>query len=106
MDYLNIGAAPCDENPEQVGDHYLATRAKQECREYIAQLRRQFGDEPEGAKLRIEYFHHDFGTYMEVVCYFSDEVSLQYALNCESEAWPNWDETARENLGLASKKGT
>ena len=51
-DYIDIGATPASENCEQLGPNYDPQRARAECRAFIAQLRRQFGPEPEGAQLR------------------------------------------------------
>lgn len=102
-DYLNIGCTPASEDCQQVGTvSYDGGLARKECEAYREQLRRQFGPEPEGARLAIKSFPHDFGNYLEVVCYFDDkyEDSVEYAFKCEGEASDTWDDAARAELGL------
>lgn len=101
--FIEIGNVPCDEDCEQAGmPTYDGVRAWLECQCYIEQLRRQFGEEPDGARLRIKSNPHDFGSYLEVVCHFDDTLpeSVDYAFRCEREAWANWDNDSREKLGL------
>ena len=103
-DSLDIGATPAEEECQQVGmPNYDRTKAIAECRAFIHQLCRQFGPEPEGAQLRIKANPHDYGTYHEVACYYDDEneAANNYAFQCEGEAWGNWDNEARVELGLA-----
>jgi len=102
-DYIDIGPTPVDESCEQLGPNYNPARAKAECRAYINQLRRVYGEEPEGARLRITSNPHDFGTYHEVVCNFDDEypASVEYAFKLE-EGCENWDEEARAELNLTN----
>lgn len=90
-DYLEIGPTPSDEDCAQVGSDDYRHRALLECDIFILQLRREFGDEPPGCNLRVKPSIHDFGTYFEVVCYYSSEEGLSYALRCEASN-PNWDE--------------
>lgn len=102
-DVIEIGPVPCDEECQQVGTaNYDSFRAKLECECFRDQLRRQFGDEPEGARLRIKSNSHDFGNYLEVVCYFDDAYpdSVEYAFKCEEEAWAIWDNESRNKLDL------
>lgn len=99
-EYLEIGATPAEEDCEQLGPNYDPQRARAECRAFIAQLRRQFGPEPEGAQLRIKSNPHDFGTYLEVACYYEDtnEEAANYAFDCEGKAWTEWDKQAKQEL--------
>lgn len=102
-DFIEIGPVPCDEKCEQVGmPNYDSFRAKLECECFRNQLRRQFGPEPEGARLRIKSNPHDFGNYLEVVCHFDDAFpeSVEYAFKCEGEAWTQWDNDNLVKLGL------
>ena len=102
-DYIEIGPTPCDEDCQQVGmASYDGEQARLECECFRDQLRRQFGPEPEGARLRIKSNPHDFGSYLEVVCNFDDEYpeSVEYAFKCEGEAWNKWDNESRDKLGL------
>lgn len=91
-DYVEIGASPSDEECAQIGEDNYYSKAKEECTRYIALLRKQFGKEPQGAKLAIKSFAHDFGSYMEVVCYFDKAFpdSVEYAFRCEGEAPETW----------------
>ena len=90
-DYINIGATPAAEDCLQLGTlSYTPEASITECRRFIAQLKKQFGPEPEGVKLKVRAFDHDFGTYWEVVCYYADKEGEAYALKCEGEAWEEW----------------
>jgi hypothetical protein len=101
-DYLTIGSAPAEEECAKVGESDYGNRARKECRAYIRQLRREFGNEPEGASLVTRFFPHDFGTYLEVVCYYEDDVpeSVEYAYRLERESPANWDTQAVTELGI------
>ena len=110
FDYINIGITPADEDCTQVVKNqecnYLP-KQKQECRMYVAQLKRQFGEPPVDARFEIKTFEHDFGPYCEVVCWYrqpeDDEEttdSFEYALQCESQAWQQWDEVAQGELEI------
>ena len=91
-DYMEIGSSPCDEPCVQVtkeGDYHEAMR--DECRRFLELIRKKLGEEPPGARLAIKSNPHDFGTYLEVVCYYDDKdpTSTEYAYDCE-DAWENW----------------
>ena len=92
-DFLNIGSTPPAEDCEQLGPDYDVQKAKEECQRYIDLLRKTLGDEPEGARLAIKGFDHDFGRYYEVVCYYYDDnqESVDYAYRCEGEGPENWE---------------
>jgi hypothetical protein len=100
---LYIGSSPADEACAQVGSDEYHDRARRECRAWIAQLRRVFGPEPPNARLALASNAHDFGSYLEVVCWFQsdDPLAAGYAYRCEGQAPTAWDELAREELGLA-----
>jgi len=93
-DFITIGSAPCDEDCAQVGSPNYRKRALAECLRFIQLIRDTLGSEPEGAELRIKSFDHDFGTYVEVVCWFDTEKqeSVDYAFRCESDAPATWEE--------------
>ena len=101
--YIEIGATPYDEECAQVGEPNYRQLARIECNAFIAQLRRMFGPEPEGAQLRVKSFSHDFGSYHEVVCYFDpdNEASTEYAFQCEGEGPAEWDQQARQELSTS-----
>ncbi|MDP3779320.1 MAG: hypothetical protein Q8R30_04735 [bacterium] len=90
-DYFCIGSAPWDEPCAQVGEPDYRANALKECNRFIRLLRKTFGPEPEGATLCIKSFSHDFGTYYEVVCYFSDAAGRKYAQQCEDDVPPTWE---------------
>lgn len=93
MSYLELGSTPCDEPCAQVGSPNYASHARAECARYINLLREAFGDEPEGARLAVKSFPHDFGTYYEVVCHYDEALpeSLDYAFMLESDAPTTWE---------------
>jgi hypothetical protein len=93
-DYIIIGPSPAGEPCAQVGDPNYHDQSKQECRRFKEQLIRQFGNPPTGAKLGIKAFHHDFGVYHEVVCYFiiDNEEAENYCYNLEANTPEYWEE--------------
>ena len=101
-DYIYIGATPCDEDCEPVGGNIM--KMKKECRAYINQLRRVYGKEPNGAHMSLRKEEHDFGIYYEVICAYTTQDGMTYALKLESGC-ENWDQEARIEL-LAEPKQT
>jgi len=92
IDYMTIGSTPCEEECAQVGSENYRDRAIAECRRFIDLIRKKLGDEPPNAQLAVKGFPHDFGTYYEVVCKYSDEdeKAQAYAYKCESDAPTTW----------------
>ena len=101
-DYITIGSTPLEEDCAQVGSDNYMSRARRECSVFADQLRRAFGCEPDGAEIRVKSFPHDFGTYLEVVCYYDGEnkAAVEYAYRLESETPDVWDAQSRKALGL------
>lgn len=101
-DYLSISPTPPEESCAQVGSANYHELARKECNAFIAQLRRQFGPEPAGARLAVKANPHDFGTYYDVVCYFDTDLpeSEEYAFKIDRELPAEWDAQALEALGL------
>lgn len=93
IDYISIGSAPSDENCVQVNPKldYLPAM-QEECGRFIELLRKIHGPEPEGARLRIKSNPHDFGTYLDVVCYFNDDLpeAVAYAFRLEAHVPRTW----------------
>ena len=96
--FVSLGSTPTDEECAQVGSPDYESRVIHECAAYINQLRRVFGDEPLGARLSRKTFQHDFGFYIEIVCYYENEEACKYAFNCENNQPELWDEQAKEEL--------
>ena len=101
-DYMELGPTPLEESCAQVGADNYFEQARKECRAYIAQLRRVFGAEPEGARLVIRGNSHDFGTYYEVAVKYDcdDEKATRYAFKLEAEQPATWDAEAKAELGI------
>jgi hypothetical protein len=102
LDYISIGSTPSGETCAQVGSEDYDNRSRKECRAFVNQLRRVFGEEVCSAQLKIKSFPHDFGSYREVICYFSDtdDDGMEYAFKLENECPEYWDEQAKEELQL------
>ena len=93
-EYLILGSVPGNEHCSQVGDENYQEMSRVECRNFINLLRKKFGSEPEGARLSVKSFPHDFGTYREVVCYYSEKfpLSSDYCFNIEANLPLNWED--------------
>ena len=91
-DYIELGPTPCEEDCVQVGTEDYAAKARPECQRYIALIRATCGEEPYGAHLTVKSFPHDFGSYLEVVCYYDDSEpeAVAYAWNLEKSAPARW----------------
>ena len=101
--YESFGPTPVDEKCQQIGmPTYDPIMARKECRAFIQQLIRKFGEPPFGARLKIKSFPHDFGDYLEVCGIFDEEneEATQYVYNIEADIPENWDEEAKKELGL------
>jgi hypothetical protein len=105
MDSIDLGCAPSEEDCAQVGRDGYYPRACRECRAYLAQLRRLFGDEPDGARLAVTSNPHDFGTYLSVACRYDPALpaAVDYAFRCEAEGPREWDEEARRELSAPNE---
>ncbi|MEX3929771.1 hypothetical protein AB4Y36_38170 [Paraburkholderia sp. BR10936] len=102
-DVVYIGASPASEHCAQVGTADYSSHARLQCRAFINLIRRELGDEPEGARLGIKGESHEFGTYYEVVCWYDDEdaAATNYAYDAERSAPDMWDAAALEELAGA-----
>lgn len=101
IEFLDLGSGPSEEDIAQVGSEDYSARSWKEARAYRDQLRRSFGEEPDGAKLLIKNNPHDFGNYLSVVCAFNgSKEATDYAFTCESRGPAYWDKEACEALGL------
>lgn len=100
-DFMYLGTAPYEEECVQVesGKDYLPAM-REECNRFINLLRDTFGKEPEGARLAIRSEMHDFGSYLEVVCWFDEDIpeSVEYAYNIEGNTPARWPSTPVSSL--------
>jgi hypothetical protein len=101
--YLTLGSTPAAEECVQVGDDNYYLKTINECKLYIEQLKRQFGDQP-GCRFTVKGFLHDFGQYHEVVVYFDDEDehSVDFVYNVENNLPEYWDEQSKLSLSLSA----
>jgi hypothetical protein len=93
-DWIELGTAPVNEPCVQVQSEvdYLPAM-REECRRFIELLRKVHGPEPEGARLRIKSYEHDFGVYLVCVCEFDDDdqAAREYAFRLEANLPETWD---------------
>jgi len=96
-EYICIGPVPYDEDCVQVSNPNYAILALDECRRYVTLLREVFGPEPEGARLTVKMFEHDFGRSYEVVCYYDDAIpdSIEYSYAVERNCPARWTDTEK-----------
>lgn len=103
-EYMELSVVPYDEPCVQVGSEDYGRWSRIECKAYIAQLRREFGVEPEGASMYTKSNPHDFGTYYEVAVRYDDDIeaALDYAYLVEGGVSEGkWDEAAKQELSQA-----
>lgn len=102
---MDLSCVPFDEPCAQVswGDSYVG-QATKECVAYIGLLKRVMGNPPTGARLKLKFNPHDSGTYLSVICEYDprDEKQAAYAFKCEGDGPANWDQQARDELGLVA----
>lgn len=105
MEFLTMGSSPAEETCAQVGADNYDEQSIKECRAYLNQLGRQFGEPPAAGRFAIKSFPHDFGSYREVVVYykFGDEESTIFAFKVDGDVPARWDADAMIELGLPSE---
>ena len=107
IETLEIGSSPYEEVCAQVGEDNYSVKARQECKEFIAQLKRHYqsvhGTEfPDNCRLIVKSNQHDFGTYYEVAAKFdeNDDKAGDAAYWLEGNTPAKWDEEAKRNLTI------
>lgn len=102
LEKLYLGPTPAEEPCAQVGQINYREQALKECRAYLRQLARHFGEPPPETRFALTRETHDFGTYFEVVVWYDpeDEASREFAFRTEDDLPARWDAQAREELGL------
>lgn len=108
MEILEIGATPYEEDCYQVGCDNYAEKARIQCVAFKAQLIRQFGEPPEGARLYVKSNPHDFGNYYEVAVKFDsmDETAVDWAFKVEGNLPAKWDAEALKVPGAVCSAET
>lgn len=99
---IYLGPVPLEEDCSQVGSIDYLKRSRIECKAYVNQLKRKFGEPPFGGALIIKECPHDFGTYLEVVAVFDDLYpdSARWAFEVEENLPMRWDEEALIDLTI------
>lgn len=96
-DYMSIGSAPASEPCVQISDDTSLNVA--ECRIYLEQLVRSFGNPPDGCYFFLLKNYHDFGIYYEAAICFDPEkeAAVEYAFKVEN-GLDRWDEIAKRQI--------
>jgi hypothetical protein len=114
MESLNVGPAPAEETPAQVGTSHYHQLAKLELTLFKQQLLEEillkWPEEGCLVRFKITTNHHDFGTYHDldvVYDYSTNPISRDQAFYCEGQASTVWTperrqtiNTLRQDLGL------
>lgn len=97
---ISLSPTPIGEECAQLGDIDYSQRARKECRAFINQLTREFGEAPAGARLKVTTNPHDFGSYLDVVVEFDpeNEAASEWAYSVEGSLPEFWDEEAIAEL--------
>jgi hypothetical protein len=104
LDYIHLSqTTPCNEPCAQVGEENYMTNARIEAHVYLDQLRRTFGENPQGSFFKVVRCPHDFGTYLDIRFYYDDEDQqhVRYMSDVESGC-ETWDAHALQQLQRAN----
>lgn len=106
---IEVGAGPSCADVAQVGEANFAARNRSECRAFIRQIVRAYGQPPVGVSLVLTTNQHEFGTYREVGIEI-EPLSIEQvrtasdwanAVECDSQCkLEDWDAEALLELGL------
>lgn len=109
MESLNIGPAPSEETPAQVGTQHYHVISKLELtlfkQQLIEELATQWPDFGCLVRFKTTTNHHDFGTYydLDVVYNPEDPMSASQAFYCEGQASSVWSPERRQILNNLRK---
>jgi len=102
-DYLNIGSTPHDEPCASITDnmHYI------EAKVFAKQIERAYPP-VFGARVKVKWFDHDFGSYAEACIVYNDtnDEACDYAYHVESDPdnkLQKWDSEALAELEQAKQ---
>lgn len=89
-DELSLGPVPTDEECIPAGTDPVKER--EECQRFITRIKEHCGEPPTGARLKVKSNPHDFGSYLDVVVVFSDQIdeAVEYAFWAESHTPRTW----------------
>lgn len=78
MQYFALGTAPPEEDSVQVrrGHDYMPAMRTQ-AKRFMAALEKRWPDLPEDCRFKIVSNPHDFGSYLEVVIAYPDEIGRE-----------------------------
>jgi hypothetical protein len=98
---FGVASSPRDEQCAQYGTTGYVERAKEECRVFKDMLNRLFPP-PEGACLTVRALPYEDDPYYEVcvTCQDHHQEAVLYAMNLINCYPEEWDDIAREKLGL------
>lgn len=109
---IDIGPGPSLENVAQVGKDGFDTRNVAECKAFIGQIVRAYGEPPQCATLVVHTNRHEFGVYREVAVRIeapdlrAAQSAWDYAFRVEEDEnclLEQWDDQAKTELGLAQE---
>lgn len=100
MNYLSFDTTPIEEECAQAGSVEYYQKAKKEGETLIKQLKRQFGEPPNGCSLKMKLNPHDFGNYFTVNVFFDENKDncVEYAMKIENDFPEFWDEESIKEL--------
>ena len=76
-DTMQIGSTPYNMDCAQVGSENYDTKSQIECNAFLHQIKRVCGEPPQGARLVVKSFPHDFGSYREVCVVYDAENEVE-----------------------------
>ena len=103
-DSLDFETTPAAESCEQVGPNHNEKQALKEAKAFRNQMIRVYGQPPKDCKILIKRNEHDFGVYLSLRIIYLDEKGCDYTMEIDSHPIEEWDNEAREELGLPLKE--
>lgn len=105
-DTFDYCTTPSNEPCAQTCEDNYRKKAYLETEALIGQIRRQFGNEPEGVRLYRQYNPHDFGTYLTLAAEFDseDKNAIDWVFGVDNKFPELWDDKAKQFLELNGYK--
>jgi hypothetical protein len=99
-DFITLDITPMEEYSIPIDSMYDLLKVRLQAYPFIMQLRRHFGVEPNGTSLKVDWFPHDCGVYVEVICCYddNDQIGKDYALTIADNPPDHWDDIAIKEL--------